>query len=77
MKKSFPALLLFTLFTLFSLPSCSRQAAAPELNILVFSDYVPQSVIDGFTKDTGIKVNVTTYDTNEEMLSKLLAGGAR
>jgi spermidine/putrescine transport system permease protein len=80
MKKPFTALLLFTLFSLFalfSLPSCGRQAATPELNILVFSDYVPQPVIDGFTKDTGIKVNVTTYDTNEEMLSKLLAGGAR
>jgi spermidine/putrescine-binding protein len=48
-----------------------------ELNILIFSDYVPQPILDGFTQSTSIKINATTYGTNEEMLSKLLAGGAR
>ncbi len=48
--------------------------AADELNLFAWSEYVPQSVIDGFTKETGIKVNYETYSSNEEMLSKLLAG---
>ncbi len=34
------------------------------------------AVIDGFTKETGTKINYETYSSNEEMLSKLLAGAA-
>ncbi|HSN97463.1 MAG TPA: spermidine/putrescine ABC transporter substrate-binding protein [Candidatus Nanopelagicales bacterium] len=48
-----------------------------ELNLFAWSEYVPQEVIDGFTKETGIKVNYETYASNEEMLSKLLAGGTK
>lgn len=50
--------------------------SAEELNLFAWSEYVPQSVIDGFTAQTGIKVNYDTYASGEEMLSKLLAGGA-
>ncbi len=50
------------------------QAQSKTLNLFAWSEYVPQSVIDGFTKETGIKVNYETYASNEEMLSKLLAG---
>jgi spermidine/putrescine transport system substrate-binding protein len=49
--------------------------AADELNLFGWSEYVPQPVLDGFTKETGIRVNFETYASNEEMLSKLLAGG--
>src|SRR5262245_58615613 len=54
-------------------------AAAPkpgkELLLFGWSEYVPESLIDGFTKETGIEVHYETYASNEEMLSKLLAGG--
>jgi spermidine/putrescine transport system substrate-binding protein len=36
---------------------------------------VPQAVLDGFTAETGIKVNFETFASNEELLSKLVAGG--
>ncbi|MEI6106192.1 MAG: spermidine/putrescine ABC transporter substrate-binding protein [Opitutae bacterium] len=49
--------------------------AAGELNLFGWSEYVPQEVIDGFTKETGIRVNFETYASNEELLSKLVAGG--
>jgi spermidine/putrescine transport system permease protein len=49
---------------------------AESLNLFAWSEYVPQSVIAGFTKETGIKVDYATYASGEEMLSKLLAGGA-
>ncbi len=52
-----------------------RAPAAEELNVFGWSEYVPQVVLDGFTKETGIKVNFETYASNEELLSKLLAGG--
>jgi spermidine/putrescine transport system permease protein len=51
-------------------------AAAEELNLFAWSEYVPQSVLDGFTKETGIQVNYETYASNEEMLAKLLSGAA-
>ena len=53
-----------------------RARAAEELNLFAWSEYVPQAVIDGFTRETKIKVNYDTYASGEEMLSKLLAGGA-
>jgi spermidine/putrescine-binding protein len=55
----------------------SGGAPDKELNLYAWSEYVPQAVIDGFTKETGIKVNYETYASNEEMLSKLLAGATK
>ncbi|MSU64975.1 MAG: spermidine/putrescine ABC transporter substrate-binding protein [Opitutus sp.] len=52
-------------------------AAAEEINLFGWSEYVPQPVLDGFTKATGIKVNFETYSSNEELLSKLVAGGGK
>ncbi len=49
--------------------------AAGELNLFGWSEYVPQDVLEGFTRETGIKVNFETYASNEELLSKLVAGG--
>jgi len=51
-------------------------ATAEELNLFAWSEYVPQSVLDGFTKATGIQVNYETYASNEEMLAKLMSGAA-
>jgi len=49
--------------------------AAPKkkagLNLYCWSEYVPQEVIDGFTRETGVKVNVQNYASNEEMLARL------
>ena len=50
--------------------------ADEELNLFAWSEYVPQAVLDGFTKETGIQVNYETYASNEEMLAKLLSGAA-
>jgi spermidine/putrescine transport system substrate-binding protein/spermidine/putrescine transport system permease protein len=58
--------------------SCTSKHEAPkELNLFAWSEYVPQGVIDGFTKETGIKVNYETYASNEEMLAKLISGAQR
>jgi spermidine/putrescine transport system permease protein len=45
------------------------------LKLFCWTEYVPQAVIDKFTEETGIKVSVENYSSNEEMLAKLLAGG--
>jgi spermidine/putrescine transport system substrate-binding protein len=50
--------------------------AAEELNLFAWSEYVPQTVLDGFTKETGVTVNYETFSSGEEMMAKLLAGGS-
>jgi spermidine/putrescine transport system substrate-binding protein len=56
--------------------SCQRKTEN-SLNIYAWSEYVPQTVIDAFEKETGIKVVMQTFSSNEEMLAKLLVGGGR
>lgn len=47
-----------------------------EINVFNWSEYLPQSVIDKFEKKYNIKVNYSTFSSNEEMLAKLMAGGS-
>src|SRR5215217_7949698 len=51
-------------------------AAAQErvVNVYNWSDYVDTKALDEFTKQTGIKVVYDTYDNNEIVETKLLAG---
>jgi spermidine/putrescine transport system substrate-binding protein len=56
-------------------PAATQGDADKKLNLFCWSEYVPQNVIDQFTKETGIVVSVENYASNEEMLAKLLAGG--
>lgn len=65
-----------TWLAVFSLLGGPLFAANKELNLFAWSEYVPQEVIDGFTKETGIKVNYETFASGEEMLAKMLAGKA-
>ncbi len=44
------------------------------LNVYNWSDYIEASVIEGFTKETGIKVQYDVFDSNEMLETKLLAG---
>ncbi|MFL4997260.1 MAG: extracellular solute-binding protein [Microvirga sp.] len=46
--------------------------AAEKLRLLTWADYVPKDVMEQFTKETGIEVEVT-LSNNEEMISKLRA----
>jgi len=50
--------------------------AAGKLNIYIWSSYLPQPVIDEFTRRTGVKVSFDLYDSNEAMLEKLQSGVA-
>src|SRR6187399_2808233 len=44
------------------------------LNVYNWSDYVEPTVIEAFTKEAGIKVRYDTFDANETLETKLLAG---
>ena len=41
------------------------------LNVLNWSSYIPNEVISDFSKESGIKVNYSTYSSNEELLAKI------
>ncbi len=58
-------------------PTISRNAfsSSGEVNWFTWEDYAPQALIDKFTADTGIKLNVTTFSSNEDQVNKLKAAG--
>lgn len=56
--------------------AASEKAAAPAsgtLTLYTWENMFPQEVLDGFTQETGIKVNYQNFDTGETMLTKLSA----
>jgi putrescine transport system substrate-binding protein len=70
-----------TLFLIFAVltTQClafAQPARAEEkvVNIFNWSDYIDPKVLEDFTKETGIKVVYDTYDSNEILETRLLAG---
>ena len=55
------------------LACCSRTADENVLNIYNWSDYIGETTIQDFEKETGIKVRYDTFDANETLHAKLLA----
>ncbi len=66
---------LFFLISLFSLLCAPAVLAASTniVNVYAFGEEIPDAVLAQFEKETGIKVNYSSYDTNEVMYSKLRA----
>src|SRR5688572_6073853 len=48
----------------------------PVLNVYNWSDYIAEDTIPKFEAETGIKVNYDTFDSNELVEAKLLAGSS-
>ena len=51
-------------------------SSSDQMYIYTWTQYSDQELLDAFLAQTGIKVLVDVYDSNEVMLAKLLAGGA-
>ena len=49
-------------------------AFAQELNIYNWGEYINPAVLQKFEEETKIKVNLSTYSSNEEMLAKIQGG---
>lgn len=56
-----------------SLTGCSdkNKGEKGEINLFIWTEYVPDSVISKFEDETGIKVNVSTYSSNEDLYAKM------
>lgn len=55
-------------------PSPRLEVSSKELNLYVWTEYVPQDIIDCFELVYGVKVNVDNYSSAEEMYAKLING---
>jgi putrescine transport system substrate-binding protein len=61
-----------------------QEAAAPAepaaeekvLNLYIWNDYLAEDTVANFEKETGIKVSVSNYGSNEELDSKLAPGNS-
>src|SRR5581483_4258012 len=56
-------------------PNPRVQVTSKELNLFVWTEYIPPDVQECFELVYGIKVNRDEYSANEEMYAKLSAGG--
>lgn len=54
--------------------SAAGSAQERVVNVYNWSDYIDPDVLKDFTKETGIKVRYDTFDANETLETKLLAG---
>ncbi len=54
----------------------SKVGASTELNVFNWEAYMPEEVLEAFTKETGIAVNYEEYDSNETMITKITAGSS-
>ena len=52
-------------------------ASSGEINVFAWGDYIQDNIKNAFEKKTGIKVNLTTFGSNEEAQSKLRAAGGK
>src|SRR5450631_1101159 len=56
--------------------STPAAAGGKVLNLYIWSDYLAANTLADFEKQTGIKVHVAYFDTNETLETKLLAGNS-
>ncbi|HZP99934.1 MAG TPA: polyamine ABC transporter substrate-binding protein [Reyranella sp.] len=71
-KKRQKRLSLAFLLALVAAPACAQG----KVNVYNWSDYIAEDQLKLFEKDSGIKVNYTTYDSNEILDAKLRTGRA-
>ena len=59
-----------------SVAGYAAMAQEKVVNVYNWSDYIDESVLTDFTKETGIKVVYDVFDSNELLETKMLAGGS-
>jgi spermidine/putrescine transport system substrate-binding protein len=67
-----PAVILFSILAALGLAHCGR--TQPLLHIYTWADYFKPALLARFEKETGCRVIIDTYDSNETMYAKIKAG---
>ncbi|MBI3436827.1 MAG: polyamine ABC transporter substrate-binding protein [Proteobacteria bacterium] len=55
-------------------PGAPQNGRARVVNVYNWSDYIEPTVLPDFTRETGIRVRYDTFDSNDTLETKLLAG---
>lgn len=77
MKKIVSCVLVFCMvFSVLCLSACGGSGSKVTINVYNWGEYIDESVLSDFEKQTGIHVNYTTYASNEEMYAKVSSGAA-
>lgn len=58
-------------------PQPRMPVTSQELNLFVWTEYIPQDMLDCFEQVYGIKVNRSEFSSNEEMYAKLAQGSSQ
>ncbi len=76
--KKLVALLMCLTVTVFSVTGCGKETAqtnasglSGELNLYTWDGMFPQEILRGFEEETGVKINFSHFDYDEDMLAKL------
>lgn len=56
------------------MPAAAQPKAERIVNVYNWTDYIAPNVMDEFSKETGIKARYDTFDSNDTLETKLLAG---
>ena len=68
-------LALVSFMLLFTLASCSsKKETAGELNLAIWANYLSPEMAKKFSDETGIKLNISIYSSNEDLLAKVQSG---
>lgn len=68
--------MLKTLIPAALLAMCGTMAAAEEVHVYNWSDYIDESLLKKFEDETGIKLIYDVFDSNEVLETKLLSGNS-
>lgn len=73
-------ILIWSLFLCGLLASCTgKKDAAPEskeINLAIWGNYLSAEMQSQFEKETGIKIHISNYSSNEELLAKVQMGSS-
>ncbi len=69
---------IFFVGTLLALVSCTKTSTSENkvVNLAIWGNYFPESEQKRFTESTGIKLNLTNYSSNEELLARIQMGAS-
>lgn len=70
----------FILSSLFALGACTKNKDGAQndrvVNLAIWGSYLSPELIQKFEKESGIKINISNYSSNEELLAKVQAGAS-
>jgi spermidine/putrescine transport system permease protein len=70
-------IVVFVAIGVFAVGGGRSAADRPQLNLFIWSEYIPDSVVKEFERRYDVQVNIELYDSNEALLAKLQTGVAQ